>query len=141
MPNKHSRRRIGLTITCQAGPEDAHQIECAHYAPRTPETNPKKIEYQKLHSLYCKYRNLYGYCDYTESGDAAFLADMSQQALWQPIETAPKNADIIIYANSGEYWKVGQGERRSGGKGWRFKGESSIVFPTHWMSLPEPPKE
>lgn len=53
---------------------------------------------------------------------------------WQPIETAPKKTDLLLYDPevgigighifSGDYWQIG---------------EDDFCHPTHWMPLPDPP--
>jgi hypothetical protein len=76
---------------------------------------------------------------------------------WQPIETAPKDRPIFLYADGsvwvsewcpfdpefdepGEepYWRMVQlDEGISGGYG--IEGYSLDLHPTHWMPLPAPP--
>lgn len=64
--------------------------------------------------------------------------------MWQPIETAPKDGTSIlvaVYEESGDYW----GEdivAWNPTNGWDSAGydwDHSQI--THWMPLPEPPKE
>jgi hypothetical protein len=58
---------------------------------------------------------------------------------WQPIETAPKDGtEILVYHNeccSVREW----GKNDDGDEIWlpRIRG----FFPTHWMPLPNPPKQ
>jgi hypothetical protein len=59
---------------------------------------------------------------------------------WQPIETAPQEKLVILYAPGWDpevtAGKYEFGEWREGGYG-----ECMIARnPTHWMPLPEPPK-
>lgn len=64
---------------------------------------------------------------------------------WQPIETAPKDGECLLWVetdNGGEVMKL---ERDSEGR-WIYEGEptycaSFYLNPTHWMPLPKPPKE
>jgi hypothetical protein len=65
--------------------------------------------------------------------------------MWQPIKTAPKNADLILWGELLTYCTRDHGEPM--GKAvavgrWRvdrwYSGLYEIV-PTHWMNLPEPP--
>jgi hypothetical protein len=54
---------------------------------------------------------------------------------WQPIETAPKNGVILVW-DENETWEIAyyhRGKWRYGPKGYSFN-------PTHWMPLPDPPK-
>ena len=59
---------------------------------------------------------------------------------WQPIETAPKDGTPVLawlVNPSGDEYITVIKANRSGGWDWR-----SIYFePTHWMPLPEPPKD
>ncbi len=64
---------------------------------------------------------------------------------WQPIETAPKDGtDILLAAHwRGERWLQGIGRWRderyqenTPGWGWTW-----YASPSHWMPLPNPPKE
>ena len=65
---------------------------------------------------------------------------------WQPIETAPKDTPILIYAT--ETWRIRYFicVAKLGKYGWEAVGasgyecENDFEHPTHWMSLPEPPK-
>lgn len=65
---------------------------------------------------------------------------------WQPIETAPKDADIqlggpgwVRHGYWDKYEKV-HGAWTSGRvSSWGYE-EVELLDPTHWMPLPEPPK-
>lgn len=63
---------------------------------------------------------------------------------WQPIETAPKDehTDILLYGilvhTGGAYMDIGRWTNYQGGF-WSWSADDSE--PTHWMPLPEPPKE
>jgi len=62
--------------------------------------------------------------------------------MWQPEETAPIDQYVLTYDKNGEIdvadkWEDGSWYLKAdytglAGKGWK---------PTHWMPLPEPPKE
>jgi hypothetical protein len=67
---------------------------------------------------------------------------------WQPIETAPKDADVILtdgrrVSQGGWLSEIDQGADYEGMGGcppagwWSVEG---IDEPTHWMPLPSPPK-
>jgi|TARA_R110000803_G_scaffold53140_4_gene109082 hypothetical protein len=76
---------------------------------------------------------------------------------WQPIETAPmkRNGPHIIATDGRSvgicYWHVGGPLHRHRGTGWMGcaevvwktggDDETETLNPTHWMPLPEPPKE
>lgn len=53
---------------------------------------------------------------------------------WQPIETAPKDADVLLYLDD-DYW-IEQGWQEDG----KWKTYSGYSYnPKYWMPLPEPP--
>ena len=67
---------------------------------------------------------------------------------WQPIETAPKGNSVLlcvvgtvipIYCGKQRYGNLGEPQ----GDEYRWRCDSSGRFanPTHWMPLPEPPKD
>jgi len=64
---------------------------------------------------------------------------------WQPIETAPKDGTFVLL--SGHELPVWQGSwvgrvGRYPINGWtRFNSVDIDWSPTHWMPLPEPPKD
>lgn len=64
---------------------------------------------------------------------------------WQPIETAPKDGTLIVGFFDKKMAVVSW--RRFGGSSfWELcvcgdQAESSEWFPTHWLSLPAPPKD
>jgi hypothetical protein len=63
---------------------------------------------------------------------------------WQPIETAPKEALILLYAPS-EVWPttfVGCYSEEDGKPAWTDADGTWLEFAcTHWMPLPPPPNE
>ena len=61
---------------------------------------------------------------------------------WQPIETAPKDETEVLACRAGKKWRQVLGwQWGSGGcDGWYNSGGRNYD-PTHWMPLPEPPKE
>ena len=65
---------------------------------------------------------------------------------WQPIETAPKDGTHILLARTDSEW-VCQGRYVCDDKGWyELNNDASDhwggeIYPTHWMPLPEPPKD
>ena len=79
---------------------------------------------------------------------------------WQPIETAPKDGTkIVIWAERYDFCPIAQWSSGPDVSGWSFDAFSSPCascedgfigwnediedgfMPTHWMPLPEPPKE
>jgi hypothetical protein len=60
---------------------------------------------------------------------------------WQPIETAPRDVSVIVYADD----CVGEASRpdATGRWWWTNTDEHDIgvreIFPTHWMPMPPPP--
>lgn len=67
---------------------------------------------------------------------------------WQPIETAPKDeTPVLVYAESGMF-VVRWLNRQNYNEGWWHIDDNRYgpfavrgPLPTHWMPLPEPPKE
>ncbi len=65
---------------------------------------------------------------------------------WQPIETAPKNTDVLVYVLDG-YEKMGVAMFHTyaykDGGWWQWEHEYQVreIVPTHWMPLPDPPQE
>lgn len=66
---------------------------------------------------------------------------------WQPIETAPKDKDILLFVGeTGEQFVAFWGVSLEDGDGqWIFARAKDLSFvvrnPTHWMPLPPQPKE
>ena len=62
---------------------------------------------------------------------------------WLHIDTAPKDGTLVVLFGHGE---VTCGtfdilcEKNFPGRGWN-KADGRCINPTHWMALPEPPKE
>lgn len=60
---------------------------------------------------------------------------------WQPIETAPKDGEILVAWPSGMVRSAHRDKHWSGGPCWSTSG--GLYFgslqPTHWMPLPAPP--
>ena len=57
---------------------------------------------------------------------------------WQPIETAPKDIGAIIGSNG--QWVLAM-RWATNGMAWTSEYHRSAIVPTHWMPLPNPPKE
>lgn len=67
---------------------------------------------------------------------------------WQPIETAPANSTLILGRQGRKWLRFGQFITRVGR--WYYSGTNERMqyaevseddVPTHWMPLPEPPKD
>ena len=61
---------------------------------------------------------------------------------WQPIEIAPKDGtEILVYTRCDDIYVVSYDEVFSAP--WRIRNHEGINehVPTHWMPLPNPPKE
>lgn len=60
---------------------------------------------------------------------------------WQPIATARKDdAEIIVAYRRGESWFVSVAYWLPASGRWYEYGTDALLFPTHWMPLPAPPK-
>lgn len=61
---------------------------------------------------------------------------------WQPIETAPKDGTQFLGWDQGYfivvYWEIDDDVEED--QCWRISYSGDLMFPTHWMPLPEPPK-
>lgn len=75
---------------------------------------------------------------------AALLSAIDAPApQWQPIESAPKDGDILAWDGDDirvTHWHT----RPSGAGGWYEQVDQYEVFfwsPTHWQPLPAPPEE
>lgn len=66
---------------------------------------------------------------------------------WQPIETAPKDVEILLWGGKSQSetaiqgkW-IYEGERRAGWYWASYSGAPVGPIPaTHWMPMPDPPK-
>ena len=86
---------------------------------------------QKLAEL--KGRKHHSASDHINASD---IVQAYQQALWQPIETAPKDGQLVMIWNK-SYKIALQGRWEGEDTGW--VGDDVILFPTHWRPLPAPP--
>ena len=61
--------------------------------------------------------------------------------MWQPIETAPHETEVLLAFFPSTYISTGIFEKRlSGTLGWWPQmGNSEFIYPTHWQPLPDPP--
>ena len=64
---------------------------------------------------------------------------------WQPIETAPKDGTMFLGARAGHVWvRVSfwrKTDKRFGWHGAQSMKTEVANQPTHWMHLPEPPRQ
>lgn len=91
--------------------------------------------------VFCENINCEGQIDFghwTGEGakEAVHEAWNTRPDQWQPIETAPKDGTAIIVGGGTAEWNPNQ-------YGWfSHQGQAIIEWEvTHWMPLPEPPKE
>ena len=61
--------------------------------------------------------------------------------MWQPIETAPDGVYVLIFDNGDIHVAKYYSRIKDWGITGDFCGMYNDVNPTHWMPLPEPPKE
>lgn len=77
--------------------------------------------------------------------DPAAVSDRQAGEGWQPIETAPRDREVLIFAEeTGEMFVAFWGtDPEDGDQQWVFARSPSVSFivraPTHWMALPAPP--
>ncbi len=73
-------------------------------------------------------------------------AALERATRWQPIETAPKDQEILGWANAWhlikwfEKWDYDRRFPEAATEGGWIIGGGHVVKPTHWMPLPEPPR-
>lgn len=65
---------------------------------------------------------------------------------WQPIETAPARTEVLVYIPTAKTRPVRTGRyglESTGKRLWVYGGEFAfdVGKATHWMPLPQPPKE
>lgn len=61
---------------------------------------------------------------------------------WQPMETAPKDGtEVLVFSKYEDIVIAKWAEWGGRDGGWIVGMEYAVSSPTHWMSLPEPPKE
>jgi hypothetical protein len=74
---------------------------------------------------------------------------MRDEGKWLPIESAPKDAQILLYSAPGPL-EIGWWNQELGGPGWitsagynqhDYWNYVNLISPTHWMPLPSPPQE
>lgn len=75
------------------------------------------------------------------SKEQAITAWNARAPHWQPIETAPKHIKVFAYCECGDYWTIKKTEDRCLIEGSLCEDGLSISCITHWMPLPEGPKE
>jgi hypothetical protein len=76
--------------------------------------------------------------DNVETLDACLIL-LRQQQGWQPIETAPKDREILLYGKRRFTDGIAQGAWNSGGAMHLPHWMGDVTQPTHWMPLPSPP--
>jgi hypothetical protein len=65
---------------------------------------------------------------------------------WQPISTIPNDGTfVLVYNNDREFHVVNNPSGCDLGRWFKINGHwfgfSEFIHPTHWMKLPDPPKE
>ena len=71
----------------------------------------------------------------------AILLQCKELYPWQPIETAPKDMVVWLFAEGDKY--LGEWEIGGVGSGigyWKTIPYGNKLLPTHWQELPEDPK-
>ena len=75
------------------------------------------------------------------------LARKGLEKEWMPIESAPKDGTSILAMipySAGARWEImwwDKDRSRRKGTQWRYLANKCVpVLPTHWQSLPQPPK-
>ena len=84
------------------------------------------------------------------------VKELEARIEWQPIETAPKDGTRLLtivtkFPNCrpaigwwnviADKWMASDAEDFHTEEDWQIELESTFYEPTHWMPLPEPPKE
>jgi hypothetical protein len=78
----------------------------------------------------------------SEAPQATRIKDcLEAQLAWQPIETAPKTGiSVLLWDEYSSECTIGWYRINHEGDSWRSEYELGIDA-THWMTLPNPPKE
>ncbi|MEW4985202.1 Lar family restriction alleviation protein [Stenotrophomonas geniculata] len=98
------------------------------------------VEWQKAHCTECDCEGISSCDGYDPDTIEAWNTRATQ---WQPIESAPKDGDILAwdgYDTRVTHWHT----RPSGAGGWLEQiDQYEVIFwqPTHWQPLPAPPEE
>jgi hypothetical protein len=66
-------------------------------------------------------------------------ASPAEPSGWRPIESAPRDAEVIIYTPALEFYPAAIAVSSYYQQGGCFTIDGHGVFPTHWMPLPLPP--
>lgn len=79
------------------------------------------------------------------SGTGCVRCGMPTEPEWQPIETAPRDGTLVLlyvgrFAVDGFYLLHWEPKAGAAGAWVDDSGRGLVGEPTHWMSLPEPPK-
>ena len=62
------------------------------------------------------------------------IIELNESHKWQPIETAPKDGtSFLVPGHKLAYYDPDSGR-------WTKAYTSLLIYPTHWMPLPKPPK-
>lgn len=79
----------------------------------------------------------------------AAIEELEARNQWQPIETAPKNTEILVFMDD-EIYEAGLYTRDEKREEWLFPMadyhgcgccSGNNDHPTHWMPLPQPPEQ
>ena len=79
----------------------------------------------------------------------AAIEELEGRNQWQPIETAPKNTEILVFMDD-EIYEAGLYTRDEKREEWLFPMadyhgcgccSGNNDHPTHWMPLPQPPEQ
>lgn len=81
-------------------------------------------------------------CEFTYNKKEGIAQDLAQEYVklknsgWQPIETAPLDKTLVLVYTPGRLSIARHDEHRV----YIERGTRSLLAPSHWMPLPEPPQ-
>lgn len=73
--------------------------------------------------------------------DLSRLLDYVEGMRWRPIDSAPRDEDVLLFDPSADFWPLlaRWEDEECFEPGWYTPTAHQVFEPTHWMPLPPPP--